>query len=437
MPLQANQSRELALQRILMLWILTGLVFMLLPGTFMGVWNLISITESHRTGHIPPGWIQAHGHAQIFGWIGSFILGIGFYSLSKMSGSKGVPISRPWASWAAWTTGVALRWLGSAYGWHWRIALPFSAALELGAFVLFVISVRAHRGSEPASAKPRLPVWMILVMISTFGFFAALAANAAASLQLALAGSSPAVSAAEDQALLYLFTWGFPVFAVWGFSARWLPVFLGLREPSRVPLLAAAAVNATGVLAAFFSQLLAAAVLTTIGAALAARGLHVFSRAHQPAKTKGVHWTFPYFVRLAYVWLLIAAVLSIFASRWDRAGGIWGASRHALTVGFLAVMVFSVGQRVLPAFCGMRVLFSPKLMFLSLGLLSAGCLLRVVSEIAAYESYLPVMWAVLPVSAVIEMSAVTLFAVSLIATFRQTPPHLRAVTEIAPASGPI
>jgi hypothetical protein len=85
----------------------------------------------------------------------------------------------------------------------------------------------------------------------------------------------------------------------------------------------------------------------------------------------------------------------------------------------------------------MRVLFSPKLMFLSLGLLSAGCLLRVVSEIAAYESYLPVMWAVLPVSAVIEMSAVTLFAVSLIATFRQTPPHLRAVTEIAPASGPI
>lgn len=90
-------------------------------------------------------------------------------------------------------------------------------------------------------------------------------------------------------------------------------------------------------------------------------------------------------MRGAYTWLLIAAALGVYAANSDANGGIWGASRHALTVGFLATMVFAIGQRVLPAFCGMRLLFSKKLMFASLAVLNLGCLLRVSSQIPAYE----------------------------------------------------
>ncbi len=67
--------------------------------------------------------------------------------------------------------------------------------------------------------------------------------------------------------------------------------------------------------------------------------------------------------------------------------GIWGASRHALTVGFIAVMVFCVGQRILPAFAGMRLLWSTRLMFAGLLLLTTGCTLRVSSEVLAYQGY--------------------------------------------------
>jgi hypothetical protein len=91
-------------------------------------------------------------------------------------------------------------------------------------------------------------------------------------------------------------------------------------------------------------------------------------------------------------------------------------------------MVFAIGQRVLPAFCGMRVLFSPKLMFAALLLLNTGCLLRVGSEIGAYEGYLPALWPLLPVSAIIEMTAVTVFALNLLLTFRQQPAHLMVRT---------
>jgi hypothetical protein len=80
------RKHELALQRAVTVWIVTGLFFMLLPGTFLGAWNLIEISGRHTAADLDPAWLQAHGHAQIFGWIGSFILGIGFYSLSKMAG---------------------------------------------------------------------------------------------------------------------------------------------------------------------------------------------------------------------------------------------------------------------------------------------------------------------------------------------------------------
>ncbi len=69
-------------QKSLMLraWIVAGLFFMALPGTLLGFSNLLAISAHHGLGALPAAWIQGHGHAQVFGWIGSFVLGIGFYS---------------------------------------------------------------------------------------------------------------------------------------------------------------------------------------------------------------------------------------------------------------------------------------------------------------------------------------------------------------------
>jgi hypothetical protein len=148
--------------------------------------------------------------------------------------------------------------------------------------------------------------------------------------------------------------------------------------------------------------------------------IRFFEPTAKAAKTINVHRSFPIFIRIAYGWLLIAATLGIWASLAGEAPGIWGASRHALTVGFIAAMVFSVGQRILPSFCGMRVLWSPRLMLVMLVLLMTGCTLRVTSEILAYQNYAAWAWNVLPVSALIELTAVTLFAFNLIITFLRT-----------------
>jgi hypothetical protein len=58
---ERTKLRELQLSRLLMFYISGGLLFMLLPGTFLGVWNLISISGRRAAESISPAWIQAHG----------------------------------------------------------------------------------------------------------------------------------------------------------------------------------------------------------------------------------------------------------------------------------------------------------------------------------------------------------------------------------------
>src|SRR6476469_3536785 len=160
------KAQEEKAQRLLMVYAITGLFFMLLPGTFLGVWNLISISGRHGAA-ISASWIQAHGHAQIFGWIGTFILGIGFYSIPKMTGRTAQPATRGWACWLLWTSGVLLRWATGFYHLYWRVALPLSALLELCAFLIFLNAVRSHRPRESKTSGQRKPVWIIAVLVGT------------------------------------------------------------------------------------------------------------------------------------------------------------------------------------------------------------------------------------------------------------------------------
>ena len=417
-------QRERRLQQLVTAYIVAGLLFMLLPGTFLGVWNLLSISAQHTVDSLSPAWLQAHGHAQIFGWLGTFILGIGFYSLSKMGNLPTFAVSRGWLSFGLWTLGVSLRWAVNITAWEWRGLLPVSAALELSGFLLFFVTVVRHRPA-PSSGPPRKKdAWMIVVIGSTMAFLATLLVNFGAAIYVSKYGDSPALPFVFDQRLLVLPTWGFLVPTVWGFNARWLPTFIGLRAPKARFLYAALLTAWTGVATMLYGHALYATMFLPVAALLAVFALGIFERPVQPAKLNGVHRTFPIFIRVAYLWLLTASLLSVAAALTDRAGGVWGASRHALTVGFLATMVFSIGPKILPAFCSARILFSPKLMYLSLVLLNVGCLLRVCSEIMAYERYASHAWSVLPVSAVIELAAVTIFAANLGVTFLRPPAHL-------------
>ena len=412
---QIADRQDMAHAHMLTLFIATGLVFMLVPGTLLGVWNLLQVSERQSVSLVPPAWLQAHGHAQVFGWVATFILGIGFFSIPVVRAGAPPSLAAARACWAMWTTGVTLRWTAAVYEWQWRALLPISGVLELAAFAIFFHAVSRHR---PAARGPgRLDPWIHVVIAAAIGLATTLVLNLLLVADLAWRGASPAVPHGHNQLFLAVATWGFLAPFIWGFSSKWLPVLLGLRPVRSRGVTFAVLLNAAAVVLTLAGYGDFATLLFACAAGAVAVSLRLFEPTVQPPKTRGVHVSFPVFVRIAYVWMLVAAALGIVAAQWDVSGGLWGASRHAFTVGFVSAMVFSIGQRVLPAFAAVRPLWSPRLMFAGLLLLNAGCVLRVVSEIIAYQGGASWWWSVLPASAVVELFAVSMFALNMFATF--------------------
>src|SRR6185437_6315534 len=163
--------REQLLIRLLMTYIRTGVFFMLLPGTFLGVWNLFAISGGHSPQAVPDSWIQAHGHAQLFGWIGTFILGIGFYSIPNLRKVASFNFQEAWVILVLWETGVAIRWVSNVYQWQWRLLIPVSAILEIVAFLgFFYFSFKGYRAKSTQARSVEL--WVLLVLSGCVGLLA-------------------------------------------------------------------------------------------------------------------------------------------------------------------------------------------------------------------------------------------------------------------------
>ena len=170
-------ARERQKSLTLRAWIGSGLFFMALPGTLLGFSNLMAISAHHGLGNLPAAWMEGHGHAQMFGWIGSFILGIGFYSQPAHGRSV---LRVPLSCYVLWTSGVAMRWFANIYGWHWRTLLPISAGFELLAVVLFLYAASHHKlpeSNDGNETKAPMELWMISVLIGTAGLASAVIFN--------------------------------------------------------------------------------------------------------------------------------------------------------------------------------------------------------------------------------------------------------------------
>jgi voltage-gated potassium channel Kch len=408
-------------------WVISGLSFMALPGTLLGFSNLLAISTHHGLGTLPPAWMEGHGHAQMFGWIGSFILGIGFYSQP----SRGNSVLRiPLTCWALWTSGVVLRWFANIDAWHWRTLFVVSSTAELMTLLLFLSAARHHKMPESGQtrSKRRIEPWMISVFVGTGGLLVGVVFNFVECIRLAAVGTSESFPHALDQRYLVILGWGFLAPTVWGFSARWLPTFLGIGEPRERLFRSALIMDVAAILLALFGFLSFATITLTcmcVAVLLALRLVESPQNTLKP-KVQGIHPSFPVFIRMAYVWLVIAGGMSVWAALADLHNGIWGASRHALTVGFAATMVFAIGPRILPHFGGVYNLFSKNLMLASLLLLQAGCTLRVSSEPLAYEGLSTFAWKVLPVSASLELAGVLIFALNLTMTYAKGKAFLAA-----------
>jgi hypothetical protein len=416
----ARLARENLYRRFLK----AALLFTFTGGAALGAWALAVMALRGSLGGIGRSILQVHGHYQLFGWVGLFVVGIAYHILPRLTGVP-LPSHRlAAASFVTLVAGTLLRFAQALDPSGPRSALLIGgAALEVAGCGIFAWIV----GRILRSQSGRLTAYQAYLATGSGWLLVAALVN----LQHAWYLSSRAafeVPAYLNLPYLTAFLLGFVTFWILGVSLRTLPVFMGLRSrpgvASRilVPLTLSIVVMTAGEAAYLAGWGGAARLAFGTGGAGVAVCLILFTwslgilgrRADAPEP--GIDRGYEKFLRLGYAWLAISgamlasfSLLAIAGREMDHA--FVGAYRHALTVGFITTVMVGMVSRIVPVFRGVP-LYSPRLREWTFWLLAIGNVVRVVFQsLSALGG--PAWLRVAGISGVLELAALLLFGVNL------------------------
>ena len=376
-----------------------------------------------------PWWIataQAHGHVQLYGWAGLFVLGVALHFLPRLRGTPlAMPRLIPWLL-AALVAGLLLRALSQPLfmvtGSHvWAIILIASGVLECIALVtvVFQLGITARRGPVLATRPAFLGVFPFLI-----GAFSALGIASCVNLVNVVQASMTVglVPATTDDLNVTLGLFGFLIPMALAMSAQSLPMYAGLEAFPRRLLWPVAGVYFSGLVLAC-AGMLAGSLHTAWPGAINGLGMlsmgivllifiSVFlrmmrTRGSLPEKVvrlapspeavkqnyqkrvsaeRNTYGPFVALVASAYIWALLGSVLLIV----DGLSMLFGqtpfftidAIRHSLAAGFITLLICGISPRMIPGFSGGKIA-SPVLVGATLWLGNTAALLRVGSLLLA------------------------------------------------------
>src|SRR5687768_4593701 len=117
-----------------------GIALILTAGATWGAWLLWQIgVAGHFTG-ASLHHVNAHGHAQIYGWVGLFIMGFAYQAFPRLWHTDLVAPRPAVAAFVAMLVGLAVRTAGMTLSGRWALALPAAlagGALEAAAVLAF------------------------------------------------------------------------------------------------------------------------------------------------------------------------------------------------------------------------------------------------------------------------------------------------------------
>lgn len=331
-----------------------ALVIALAFGFLAGVGMMAQIARGGSYAVVSGALKQAHGHAQLLGWVGLFIMGVAFHVVPRFSGGSLRSMAAAKACFALTCTGVVVRALAQPFAPdRWIGLLAFaSATLELAGIGMFVWLMsdllrwgKGERGFYEKFLWASL-AWLTILAMANFALVA----------QMAKTGAR-AIPALAEALWVHGALFGFISNMIFAFSLRIFPHFLGLQLPAVGPANAAFWLWNGAIFLRYPLEPLAraASVLELAAAALLVYSLRFFAPRRVQLRTEGGGRPFSWFIYLGYGWLLAAALLPFHAD-WYR---ISASSRHAMAVGFITSVLLGVGLRLLPIFHG-APLHSPR-----------------------------------------------------------------------------
>jgi Domain of unknown function (DUF1858)/NnrS protein len=419
-----------------------GIAVTLTAGAGWGTLLLVTIGLKGSFTAISIFDVNAHGHAQIFGWVGLFVMGFAYQAFPRFKHTSLWNPRLAVLTFYLMLTGLILRVVGEPlhrFTPLFRLAM-LGTVLEVVAIGIFImiIAVTFRRSQN------RLMAYDYYVGVAFFWFFAQavldlyqLYMTSAASTKVALL----AQVATWQAPLRDLQIHGFALTLILGVSQRFLLGMFGFPEISRcramgalAPLTAAVAGEAlffmlfrtTGQY--FYAGLMYACMVTiAVSVVVLTRGwwTHLWGRpAGVPEEIASDRKDRSFkFIQAAYAWLYLSLGMLLFVPFYNRITGqafshaFYGATRHAITVGFISMMILGVAAKVVPVLNGVDARALSRL-WLPFILVNTGCLLRVSTQILT--DLAPGAFSVVGLSGVLEVTGIAVWGIGLYRVMNRT-----------------
>jgi hypothetical protein len=405
-----------------------AIVLILTAGATWGAWLLWQIGFAGEFTGVSLHHVNAHGHAQIYGWVGLFVMGFAYQMFPKMWRSHLVKPRLAVLAFGLMVAGIVIRTIGmTAHGLGaWAIpAAMTGGALELAAIGVFVGQMIATFRNARATLTPSIG-FMLMAMLWLV-----------AQCGLDVWHTWTTMTAATPEALVwYVATYqaplrdlqvhGLAMFMIFGVSLRILPAFLRLPAvPHRrawwaLGVLTLAVLCEVAIFLVYrFSGKHAIAALLMLPWLLLAIGAWMVAAPWKLWRRPPVVDPVSKFVRIAYGWLGVSLAMLLLMPVYQSISGIafshayYGAIRHAITVGFISMMIVGVSAKIVPALAGLDARRLPALWGPFL-LLNTGCFLRV--SLQTLTDWHHGFFTVVGVSGLLEVAGLTWWAVYMLQT---------------------
>ncbi len=400
-------------------------------GCTLGALNLAVMGFGADLSAVWTPLIQSHGYAQVFGWVGLFIMGVAYHLIPRFYLR---PIRRPrlvFPSFCLTAAGLVIRFLAQPFASSYPAAsylLVVSAVLALAGMTMFVWAM--YDTMLHGADRFGTPAGKLYISAGFAWLWAGHAATVGLMLYLAVHGWN-VIPYSLDAPYLRALLSGAIVTTVLGFTLRTVPQLLGLRTVPTRTMYAVFAAYTTAVLAqivadiglaggaepwlALSGALAAGCELLALTVFTAASGIFNLSVLRAPQPVRKNPWP-ERFVRTAYGWLLAASAINLGFSLSALMGAdiphaFVASYHHALTVGFISMMILGMSMRLVPVFVG-TMNRHPRLAGLVFLLMNLGSLMRVVSQSMAFV-HGGVFYTIMGLSGLIEVCGLALYGAVL------------------------
>lgn len=351
-----------------------AVVFGLIVGFPLGFTLAHAAAQGSSLGGRWQALAQVHGHLQLMGWVGLFLMGMGFRLVPRFTGVRVRPGALVPLTFALMGSGLLLRAVAQPFADERPLAALFvaAAALEAAAALTFSVAILRCLASGRREQFLYSPffaagaVWVAVAAVLTLAFVADAARD-----------STPTIAVLRSTSITFLQLYGFIFMFIFAVSLRTFPIFFE-RRPAQPQLTLAAWALANAGVAAYAAaliwksydhsadvRLLQTVAFLVVGAALVAllALLRVFEG--KPHRLRISARRSMRFIRSAYAWLLVTAALQVFFSTRalldERPPTHFqiDAVRHFLALGFVTTMIIGMALLVLPRLAMRRAYAQP------------------------------------------------------------------------------